>query len=169
MANKNGLNYFLNSDGSKSVGWRQSIYCNHGLVPARTVFDYNMIECRMAAKGGIHCVNMKSFCDSTSILSGNALIINETPPIPSGFTVTAIGANSIHVSWDSLPENCQAYVYSSTDGINGWGLALFGGVLEWTFSGLDPSTTMYFRVKFINDITTLSGDYAYGNATTSAF
>ncbi len=84
-----------------------------------------------------------------------------TPSAP-GLTARAVDANQITVTWTrpnaygSEISEYWLYVYEDGEHLHDWDnildvVTIPGGVTEWTIDGLSPETTLYFRVRALND------------------
>ena len=92
--------------------------------------------------------------DGTAVLSD---VVSATTPVsapdPTVLSVTSHSRSTIGLAWDDVAGETGYRIERSADGETGWvSIGTTGqDVAEYTDTGLDPSTTYFYRVIAIND------------------
>jgi len=105
----------------------------------------------------------------STVVSGTTL--SETPDAPTALTATVISSSQIDLSWTAPSSTITGYELESSDtGTEGTFTLLASpaaGETTYSHTGLAPSTTVYYRLKAINN--NAASEYtATVNATTEA-
>jgi phosphodiesterase/alkaline phosphatase D-like protein len=85
-----------------------------------------------------------------------AITTGGTPPTapapPTGLTAGALNSSQIGLSWNASSGANSYKIQRSPDGSTGWTQVGTGGSISFTDSGLNPSTTYFYRVLASNSV-----------------
>nr|MCH9699633.1 fibronectin type III domain-containing protein [Gammaproteobacteria bacterium] len=128
--------------GCVDSGWQASPSYIAGSLAAGGNYSFQII-----ARDGSQNTTAASTIESATTDS------DTIPDTPSNFSATAISETQIDLSWDDNANNEDNMIIDrSLDGVNDWSqiASLNPDTISYSDTGLDHSTTYYYRLKAVN-------------------
>lgn len=82
-----------------------------------------------------------------------------TPSAPTGLTATAMSSSQINLSWNTVGEASQYYIYRSNSSSGVYTYLGSSSTTSYTNTGISATTSYYYKVQAINSVG--SSDYSW--------
>ena len=157
-----------------SLGRRENVTVDDGSGPRTATISTDFSQGAWVnatinvAAGGTVAVTVTHTGGRNAVLSG--IFLGGAPAMPApptGLVASAVSASQISLTWNASSGAGTYKVQRSADGTSGWSQVGTSSTTTFTDSGLNPSTTYFYRVLASNSV----GDSAPSNvasATTPA-
>lgn len=123
-----------------NVPWQNLV----SLPSEATTYEHSNLQ-----NNEVNYYRIRSFNANGSSDFTNEIEVGNFPSPPTNHLVSEITETSFHLSWTQAPYGNDYLIQSSTSPNGDWTFfdALYYGYTEFNYSGLDPGTTYYFRMR----------------------